>query len=112
MNKLKYIQHRLFHLLKAVNLLPSNVILTDQLDFAYSVAKRLDEQRELIDEIEKHTGYFSSENGRWSKNHAITQDDYLIKLFTLRYNVEPSEEHFDKLGLYVRERPRVLKAQE
>ena len=110
--KINHIRTGLFHLLKAAKRLPNNIILPHQLDFAFSVAKRLDEHRELIEEIEKHTGYFSSENGRWSKNHAITQDDYLIKLFTLRYNVEPSKEHFDRLGLYVRERPHVLKAQE
>lgn len=101
MKKINHIRTRLFYLLKAAKLLPNNIILPHQLDFAFSVAKRLDEHRELIEEIEKHTGYFSSKNGRWSKNYAITQDDYLIKLFTLRYSVEPTEKHVDKLGLYV-----------
>jgi hypothetical protein len=105
----KHIQNRLFFLLKTLKLLPNNAILTHQLDFDHSVAKRLDEHRELIENIEKSTGYFSSKNGWWSKGHAITQDDYLIKLFILRYNVEPTKNHLTKLHLRVRERPCVLK---
>ena len=106
--KFKLIQNGLFHLLKAVKLLPNNAILTHQLDFAYNVAKRLDEHRELIEEIERKTGYFSSKNEWWSKGHAITQDDYLTKLFILRYNVEPTKHHLAKLRLRVRDRPTVL----
>ncbi|MUK41533.1 hypothetical protein GNP61_08155 [Aliivibrio fischeri] len=106
------IQHILFNLLKAIKFLPSDIILTNQLDFAHNVAKRLDEHRELIEDIENHTGYFTSKNGQWSRNHAITQDDYLIKLFILRYSVEPTKDNLEKLHLHVRERPHVLKSQE
>jgi hypothetical protein len=68
------------------------MIDSHELDFARTVGKRLDEHRELIEDIERATGYFSSEAGQWSRGHALTQDDYLIKLYTLRHGHTPESD--------------------
>ena len=82
----------LFKLLKKWQCLPSTMIDSHELDFARTVGKRLDEHRELIEDIERATGYFSSEAGQWSRGHALTQDDYLIKLYTLRHGHTPGSD--------------------
>ena len=92
----------LLKLLKKWQCLPSIMIDSHELDFARTVGKRLYEHRELIEDIERATGYFSSEAGQWSRGHAPTQDDYLIKLYTLRHGQSPINDE------YVRSRPSVL----
>ncbi|MGF1871966.1 hypothetical protein [Photobacterium indicum] len=84
---------------------PRTVPITE-LDFARSVAKRLDEHRELAQSIEKHTDLFSQ--CPWHIGHMATQDDYLMKLFYLRHGEFPAiNTPTDLLG-FVRPRPLIL----
>lgn len=92
----------MFNLLKKCRLLPLTLMDCRELDYARTVGKRLDEHRELIEDIERSTSYFSSEEGRWSKEHALTQDDYLVKLYTLRHGHSPTDDDC------VRDKPLVL----
>lgn len=98
-------QNIVFNLLKRLNLLSDNLIQTSQLDYLPNVAKRLDEHRELIEDIEKHTGYFSSEQGRWSRAHALALDEYLQYLVKLRNAPQKG------LG-NIRKQPKVLCVEE
>lgn len=82
--------------------------LNCKLDFARSVAKRLDEHRETVEAIEGKTHLLDD---FWHVTHLATQDDYLMRLYFLRYGSWPSEEDpFNQSGSmhYVRRRPRVL----
>jgi len=82
--------------------------LFGKLDFARSVAKRLDEHRETVEAIEEKTRLLDD---FWHIGHLATQDDYLMRLYFLRYGSWPSEEDpFNQSGSmhYVRPRPRVL----
>lgn len=90
-----------FKTLTLLGLLPKNLILPQQLDAKCCVWKKLDEHRELIESIENQTGYFSSNIGYWSKGHAALQDDYLVQIYKLRYQKNPTDD------LQVRERPKV-----
>ena len=83
-----------------------------QLDFAYHVAKRLDEHRELIEDIEKNTVFFSKLEYQTYKEIAQKQDDYLVYLYYLRMGhqviecIYPSK--FTAQFPYVRPRPSCL----
>ncbi|MGF1903523.1 hypothetical protein [Aliivibrio salmonicida] len=74
----------------------------DALDFARGVEKQLDEYRELLENIEAATGYFSSDNGEFSIGHAAMLDDYLCHIYTLRHDVKPNEA---KPITYLRQKP-------
>lgn len=99
---MKRIKLTLFRLLKILNLLPDNVIQTDSLEFARGAEKQLDEYRELLENIEAATGYFSSDKGEFSIGHAAMLDDYLCHIYTLRYSVKPNEA---KPITYLRQKP-------
>ncbi|WP_259397605.1 hypothetical protein [Vibrio sp. SG41-7] len=58
---IKPLQNFLLNTLTLLRLIPSDVIHTKQLDHYPDITKRLDEYRELIENIEKQTHYFSSE---------------------------------------------------
>lgn len=78
--------------------------LDSALDFARSMAKRLDEHRETVEAIEEKTNLFDEE---WHIWHLATQDDYLMRIFYLRYGVWPKEGVIPGIG-YVRKRPEIL----
>ncbi len=81
--------------------------LYDQLNFARSVGKRLDEHRETVEAIEQRTDLFDD---FWRINHLATQDDYLMRLFHLVHGCWPDEAHggLQKTGSFVRLRPSIL----
>lgn len=83
--------------------------ITEQLNFARSVGKRLDEHRELVEVVEEKTDLF--EKYYWPLSHMKTQDDYLIRLYYIVYGEYPIDE-FDRrtqpTGEYVRARPKIL----
>nr|MCC4819937.1 hypothetical protein [Vibrio lentus] len=58
---IKPLQNFLLNTLTLLRLIPSDVIHIKQLDHYPDITKRLDEYRELIENIEKQTHYFSSE---------------------------------------------------
>ncbi|HCE7248176.1 TPA: hypothetical protein NHR53_006101 [Pseudomonas aeruginosa] len=49
------------------------------LDYGYSIAKRLDEHRELAEQIVYRTTLF--DEYPWHIGHMATQDDYLMRLY-------------------------------
>lgn len=80
----------------------------EQLNYARSVAKRLDEHREFVEDIDKNTYFFQD---FWHVGHAATQDDYLMRLFHMVHGKYPEEIGIAELrlaGIYVRPRPEVL----
>ena len=79
-----------YSLLKKLGLLPDNIIAAQELDVIRGIEKQLDEYRELLEDIERRTGYFSSPQGEFSSFHAATLDDYLSHLYTLRYLAPPN----------------------
>ena len=83
---------KLFTLLQKFKLLPDNIILTESLDLHRGgIEKQLDEYRELLENIELATGYFSSPQGEFSCYQATRLDDYLSHLYTLRHGIEPND---------------------
>lgn len=80
----------------------------EQLNFARSVGKRLDEHREEVEEIHETTDYF--EKGElWQVAHHATQDDYLMRLYHMVHGCWPIEtEGMQPTGEYVRARPTIL----
>ena len=79
--------------------------IKERLNFAYSVGKRLDEHREIVEAIEKKTSLLDDE---WHISHLSTQDDYLMRLFFMVHGQWPDEKRARVLGEYVRARPPVL----
>ncbi|WP_234498178.1 hypothetical protein [Vibrio maritimus] len=69
----------------------SKMISIHKLDIDRGLAKQLDEYRELLETIEKHTGYFSTEQGQFSAMHAATLDDYLSHLYALKCEKSPND---------------------
>ncbi|EGU30981.1 hypothetical protein VII00023_20592 [Vibrio ichthyoenteri ATCC 700023] len=82
----------LFRFLKRINALPEHIIDARSLDDGRGLEKQLDEYRELLEAIEKETGFFSSELGVFSINHAEGLDDYLSYLYELRFGKNPTPE--------------------
>ena len=75
------------------------------LDFARSVAKRLDEHRETVEAISENTLFLEK---FWHVTHLATQDDYLMRLYFLRYGCWPLESDVTSPNGYVRPRPPIL----
>ncbi|EGU37412.1 hypothetical protein [Vibrio scophthalmi] len=96
-------QYYVFKTLSAIGLLPKGLISIEQLDYHYDVRKMLDEYRELIEAIDNKTGYFSSEEDFWSNGHAGQHDDYLVRLYEIRYQKKPND------NSWVRGRPKCLR---
>lgn len=85
--------------------------IDEQLNFARSVAKRLDEHREVVEAIEKRTELLDT--AFWHIGHLATQDDYLMRLFKLVHGHYPdtSKEGQNNAafeGKFVRPRPVIL----
>ena len=105
------IKVKLFHLLKRVHLLPDSVVeidILDTFDRFKGLEKQLDEFRELLEAIEKQTGYFSSPEGFYSIGHAETLDNYLAYLYALRFGKEPTP---SSAANYLRPRPDFMNRQ-
>lgn len=83
----------------------------ESIDFAFNVAKRLDEHRETVEDLLVNTNYLATqEEHPWRISHLATQDDYLMYLFYLRHSIWPLDKitpKLAKLGPY-RSRPRIL----
>ena len=80
----------LFRGLKRLHILPNNLIDVNELDRFRGLEKQLDEYRELLEAIEKETGYFNSEQGFYSIGHADALDDYLAGLYEIRFGQKPT----------------------
>lgn len=78
--------------------------INDKLNFARSVAKRLDEHRETVEAIAEKTTLL---NDFWHVSHLATQDDYLMRLYYLVHNEWPLDGKHSANG-FVRNRPEVL----
>lgn len=81
------------------------------IDFAFNVAKRLDEHRELVEDLLVNSFYLSKpEKHDWRITHLATQDDYLMYLFYLRHGQWPLDQPSLKMAGagYYRDRPLVL----
>lgn len=83
----------------------------ESLDFAFNVAKRLDEHRETVEDLLASTNYLSwPYEHPWRISHLANQDDYLMYLFYLRHSTWPLDKITPKLaslGDY-RPRPKIL----
>lgn len=79
--------------------------LKKQLDFDYSIGKRLDEHREEVEAILEGTNHF---NEWWHITHMATQDDYLMRLYFIVHGFWPDSDqsYVDQ----VRPRPAILGA--
>ena len=99
---MKLFKDKLFTCLKRLNLLPDNIVDIKMLDYGRGLEKQLDEYRELLEAIEKETGYFSSERGRFSIGHAETLDNYLSHCYQIRFDKKPNPS--DALT-YLRQKP-------
>ena len=88
--------------------------LAQQLNFARSVGKRLDEHREVVEAIARDTPFFRDHP--WHADHMATQDDYLMRLYFIVYGDWPEDLTDDRYGgqwrqstgEVVRPRPAVL----
>lgn len=61
----------------------------ENLDYCFSVAKRLDEHREVVEAISARTTLF--EECPWHATHLASQDDYLMRLFRMVHGCWPEE---------------------
>ena len=86
-SKFKYL---FYLLLKNLGLIPDNIIAAQDLDKFRGLEKQLDEYRELLEAIEKETGYFSSTQGFYSIGHAKILDEYLSYLYEIRFGQKPT----------------------
>ncbi|MBE8574096.1 hypothetical protein [Vibrio sp. OPT18] len=80
------IQLKMLQLCKTLKFIPDDLISLSQIEHHIPIEKQLDEYRELIEEIEKQTHFFSHAITPWSKNHAYTLDEYLLTLCQRKKN--------------------------
>jgi hypothetical protein len=83
----------------------------DQLNFARTVGKRLDEHREVVEQIEQQTSLLRE--AWWHAGHMATQDDYLMRLYYLVHGTWPEDAPTTPAGRQVsgevvRARPSIL----
>lgn len=88
-----------------------------QLDYAYSVGKRLDEHREMVEEVSQQRCRCCGNDLILDEHlirHMATQDDYLMRLYQMVHGEWPMDnfEHgpIQKSGEFVRSRPPQLGA--
>jgi len=89
------------------------VYVRNQLNFARSIGKRLDEHREVVEGIEDATAFFAQ--FPWHAGHMAIQDDFLMRLYFLVHGSWPEDVPIDDRGGWyqvsgeiVRPRPAVL----
>lgn len=63
--------------------------IRDKLDYSFSVAKRLDEHREVVEQILARTTLFH--DCPWHALHMAAQDDYLMRHFHMVHGCWPEE---------------------
>lgn len=81
--------------------------INEQLDWGFSVAKRLDEHRELVEAVHTHTQLYQERP--WHIAHAETQDDYLMRLYHFVHGTWPENvRDLQITGAHIRPRPAVL----
>jgi hypothetical protein len=87
--------------------------LRNQLNFARSIGKRVDEHREVVERLDRDTDFFT--NYPWHADHMATQDDFLMRLYHLVHASWPQDAPVgdnprgrQSTGEYVRPRPAVL----
>ncbi|ORC60278.1 hypothetical protein BZK31_08190 [Pseudomonas floridensis] len=85
-------------------------VMRDQLQFARNISKRLDEHREVVEQIQTQTNLFTQ--CPWHISHMATQDDYLMRIYRMVHGAwpcHPDEVHRQRLyGESIRQRPRLL----
>lgn len=82
--------------------------IRQQLNYGFSVGKRLDEHREEVEAIASKTTLFTE---WWHVSHAAIQDDYLMRLYYMVHGQWPSDDSTQKWQTtreHVRPRPSVL----
>lgn len=83
--------------------------LINQLQFARSVGKRLDEHREVVEAIQAKTQLFDEGVGIWHVGHMATQDDYLMRIYHMVHGEWPDDSMRGQInGEFVRARPAIL----
>lgn len=95
------IQTKILIFCQALKLIPTDLISSSHLDFQIPIERHLDEYRELIEEIERQTQFFSNTTTPWSRNHAYTHDEFLLFLCTCHSKKTKPKK--------IRSRPSVLK---
>lgn len=78
----------------------------NELNFARTIGKRLDEHREVVEAIEQKTDLLIIDD--YHISHLATQDDYLMRLFKLVHGVWPNVNEALTKDQRVRERPIFL----
>lgn len=88
--------------------------IREQLQYARSIGKRLDEHREVVEAIASKTNLF--ELSPWHANHMATQDDFLMRLYYMVYDSWPEDapalnggKWRQATGERVRPRPAILR---
>ncbi|NMZ20615.1 hypothetical protein HBO08_26890 [Pseudomonas rhodesiae] len=85
-------------------------VVRDQLQFARNISKRLDEHREVVEQIQSQTNLFTE--CPWHVSHMATQDDYLMRIYRMVHGAWP--DHSDEVhrqhwyGEFIRQRPQLL----
>lgn len=85
-------------------------VVKDQLQFARNISKRLDEHREVVEQIQSQTNLFTE--CPWHISHMATQDDYLMRIYRMVHGAWP--DHSDEVhrqrwyGEWIRQRPQLL----
>lgn len=83
-------------------------VVHEQLQFARSVGKRLDEHREVVEAMTE-SGFFVTK--WWHAGHMAIQDDYLMRLYHMVYGSWPDDSagcRQQLTGEVVRPRPTIL----
>lgn len=79
----------------------------EQLQFARSIGKRLDEHREVVQWIQDSGDLFAK--SPWHLSHMAMQDDFLMRLYFMVYGSWPDDSvRYQKTREMVRPRPLVL----
>ncbi|ENH7396021.1 hypothetical protein ACSYON_004044 [Vibrio vulnificus] len=85
------LQQFTFRLLRYLHLIPPDLVMMNEFDLIRGgVEKQLDEYRELLETLERETGYFSSSDAYFMRHKAVTLDDFLSHVYQLRYQHDPT----------------------
>lgn len=83
--------------------------MRNALDMNRGIIKQLDEYRELLESIDKETGYFSSKKFIWSNGHAKMLDDFLSCLYEINCQIKPEEYGHPVYGRHPRNTPDFIR---
>lgn len=79
---------------------------TKKQPFEKSIGMRLDEYRELVEDIRDNTKLLESHS--WHIKYIASQDDYLMRLFFSHYGTFPKVGYDPITQQHVRKRPEIL----